>query len=257
MKTNYDFPYTFRDYTKLEICKVTAKSEDNNLEILVDVLSKFHPNVDVVFEIECSETFYRNLCVLSEGQNTLKFKLEDLGDVVEYNVLMLARMEGEIEIEGIIDFFERGDYIGILDSNKIALIDQTGVSGLIKISRGDSNAISYDLTADWITVRLPANTYEIFSHLHKDDNLTPFFLASIGSGCIQFALSLALKDSQYRDSKWWKTIEVLLESNGYSIDEMDEYDVPGATDIILGNCFHGLVKAMELTADSDDTSTLA
>jgi hypothetical protein len=136
-------------------------------------------------------------------------------------------------------------------------VEEEGFSGLIKIAPTVNDTIAYDLTSDWITIELPKETYEKFYPWQKDDSTIPFALASLGNSCIQFAIIKALKDEEYKEKKWWETITKLLINKGYSVDDLGEDDVPGATNKILGNCIQEMVNAATPDVDHGDTSILA
>lgn len=258
MKTNYDFPYQFLDMTRTGESYIESKFEDTELVISIDLDEyEFNESVDVIFEIEASETFYRRLFVLSESKSTVKIKYDQLGSKVEYSILLISKQDGDIELNGQSDYYELGDCVGILEKNTIAFIEEEGFSGLIKIAPTINDTIAYDLTSDWITIELPKETYEKFYPWQKDDSTIPFALASLGNSCIQFAIIKALKAEEYKEKKWWETISKLLSEKGYSVDDLGEDDVPGATNKILGNCIQEMVNAATPDVDQGDTSILA
>lgn len=258
MKTNYDFPYQFLDLTKKGESYIETKFEDAELLISIDLSGfEFNESVDVIFEVESSQTFYRKLFVLPESKSTVKIKYDQLGSKIDYTILLISKQEGEIEINGQSDYYEFGDCIGVLEKNIIAFIEEEGFSGLIKIAPTNNETIAYDLTSDWITIELPKDTYEKFYPWQKDDSTIPFALASLGNSCIQFAIIKALKEEEYKGKKWWETITKLLSDKDYSVDSLDEDDVPGATNKILGNCIQEMVNAATPEVDHGDTSILA
>jgi hypothetical protein len=67
----------------------------------------------------------------------------------------------------------------------------------------------------------------------------------------------ALNDSEYKEKKWWETITKLLEDKDYSVDDLGDDDIPGATNKILGNCIQEMVKSALPEVDHGDTSILA
>jgi hypothetical protein len=258
MKTNYDFPYQFLDMRTLGESYVETKFEETELVISIDLGEyEFNENVDVIFEVEASQTFYRRLFVLPERKSTLKIKYDQVGSKVEYSILLISNQDGDIEFNGQSDYYELGDCVGLLEKNTIAFIEEEGFSGLIKIAPTINDTIAYDLTSDWITIELPKETYEKFYPWQQDDSTIPFALASLGNSCIQFAIIKALKGEEYKEKKWWETISKLLSEKGYSVDDLGEDDVPGATNKILGNCIQEMVNAATPDADHGDTSTLA
>ncbi len=218
---------------------------------------EFNESVDVIIEVESSQTFYRKLFVLTESKSTVKIKYDHLGSKVEYTILLISKQDGDIEINGQSDYYELGDCVGVLEKNTIAFIEEEGFSGLIKIAPTEKNTIAYDLTSDWITIELPKATYEKFYPWQKDDSTIPFALASLGNSCIQFAIIKALKDEQYKEKKWWETISKLLSDKDYSVDDLGEDEVPGATNKILGNCIQEMVNAATPDVEHGDTSILA
>lgn len=258
MKTNYDFPYQFLDLTSTDVRYLEPKFEDTELEISIDLgIYEFNESVDVILEVESSQTFYRKLFVMSESKSTVKINYNQLGSKVDYSILLISKKDGDIEINGQSDYYELGDCVGVLEKNTIAIIEEEGFSGLIKIAPTDKDTIAYDLTSDWITIELPKETYEKFYPWQKDDSTIPFALASLGNSCIQFSIIKALKDEQYQEKKWWETITKLLTDKGYSVDDLGEDDVPGATNKILGNCIQEMVNAATPEVEQRDTSILA
>lgn len=258
MKTNYDFPYQFLDLTNTGVRHLEPKFEDTELVISIDLGEyKFNESIDIILEVESSQTFYRKLFVLSESKSTLKIKYDQLGSKVDYAILLLSKQDGDIEINDQSDYYELGDCVGVLEKNTIAFIEEEGFSGLIKIAPTINDTIAYDLTSDWITIELPKATYEKFYPWQKDDSTIPFALASLGNSCIQFAIIKALKQGEYKEKKWWETITKLLTDKGYSVDDLGEDDVPGATNKILGNCIQEMVNAATPDVEHGDTSILA
>ena len=191
---------------------------------------------------------------MSVSQTTIKIKYDQLGSKVNYAILLISKKDGDIEINGCSDYYEFGDYVGILEKNTIDVIKEDNFSGLIKISPTINDIIAYDLTSDWITIELPSETYEQFNRWQGDESTIPFALASLGNSCIQFAILKALKEGEYNEKKWWESIIKLLNDKGYSVDDLGEDDVPGATNKILGNCIQGMVSAVRPDIDHEDTS---
>lgn len=258
MKTNYDFPYQFLDFTNEGLRYVETKFEDTELVILIDLGEyEFNESIDVILEVESSQTFYRKLFVLSENKSTVKIKYDQLGSKVDYTILLISKQEGDIEINSQSDFYEFGDCIGIIEKDTILFIEEEGLSGLIKIAPTSNDTIAYDLTSDWITIELPKETYEKFYPWQKDDSTIPFALASLGNSCIQFAILKALNNDGLKEKKWWETITKLLADKGYPVDDLEEEQVPGATNKILGNCIQEMVNAATPGVDHGDTSILA
>lgn len=260
MKTNYDFPYHFIDYTDSGKCSTETKFEDTELVILIDISKyEFNEKVDVVLEVEATQTFYRKLFVLSESKSTVKIKYDQLGSKVSYSILLISNQDGDIELNGQNDYYELGDCVGILMKNTIAFEEEEGFSGLIKIASTNEDSIAYDLTCDWITIKLPLETYLRFNTWQNDDKYTPFSLASLGNSCIQFAIIKALKGDEYKEKKWWETLTKLLSDKGYSVDELkdNDDDIPAATNKILGNCLQEMINAVLPDIDYEDTSILA
>lgn len=258
MKTNYNFPYQFLDLAKAGESYIETKFEDAELVISIDLGEyEFIEWADVIFEVESSQTFYRKLFVLSESKSIVKIKYDQLGSKIDYTILLISKQDGEVELNGQSDYYEFGDCVGVLEKNTIAFIEEEGFSGLIKIAPTNNDTIAYDLTSDWITIELPKDTYEKFYPWQKDDSTIPFALASLGNSCIQFAIIKALKEDEYKGKKWWETITKLLSDRGYSVDDLGEDDVPGATNKILGNCIQEMVNAATPDVDHGDTSILA
>ena len=258
MKTNYDFPYQFLDLTSEGVSYLETKFEDTELAISIDLGEyEFNESIDVILEVEATQTFYRKLFVLSESKSTVKIKYDQLGSKVGYTILLISKQDGDIERNGQSDYYEFGDCVGVLEKNIIGFVEEEGFSGLIKIAPTVNDTIAYDLTSDWITIELPEETYEKFYPWQKDDNTIPFALASLGNSCIQFAIIKALKDGEYKEKKWWETITKLLTDKGYTVDDLGEDDVPGATNKILGNCIQEMVNAATPDVEQGDTSILA
>lgn len=259
MKTNYDFPYHFLDLTNTDSCSIETKFDDTELVISIDLGEyEFNESVDVILEVEATQTFYRKVFVLLESKSTVKIKYDQLGSKVDYTILLVSKQDGDIEINGQSDYYELGDCVGVLEKNTIAFIEEEGFSGLIKIAPTNNDTIAYDLTSDWITIELPKETYEKFYPWQKDDSTIPFALASLGNSCIQFAIIKVLREGgEYEEKKWWETITKLLTDKGYSVDELGEDDVPGATNKILGNCIQEMVNAATPDVEQGDTSILS
>ena len=257
MKTNYDFPYQFLDRTNEGVNYLETKFEDTELVISIDLGEyEFNESIDVILEVEATQTFYRKLFVLSESKSTVKIKYDQLGSKVDYAILLISKQDGDIELNGQSDYYEFGDCVGILEKNTIPFEEEEGFSGLIKIAHTSEDTIAYDLTSDWITIKLPKKTYDIFHTWHGDDTNTPIALASLGNSCIQFAIIKALR-GDYSDRKWWETITKLLTDKGHPVEDLGEDDVPGATNKILGNCIQEMIKTVAPKVDHEDTSILA
>jgi hypothetical protein len=258
MKINYDFPYHFLDLTDPNISYIKTTLAETELEISVNLNGyEFNENIDIILEVENTQTFFRKLFILSEINTSTKIKYDLLGSKVEYRILLVARQDGELELNGQTDYYEFGDCLGVLEKNVIVFEEEQGFSGLIKIAPTNNDNIAYDLTSDWITIELPKETYEKFYPWQKDDTTAPFALASLGNSCIQFAIIKALRDTSYKDKKWWEYISKLLEDKDYFIDDLGEDDIPGATNKILGNCIQEMVNAAVPEVDQGDTSILA
>ncbi|MCF8324018.1 MAG: hypothetical protein K9I84_03590 [Leadbetterella sp.] len=256
MKTNYDFPYYFLDLTSPDISYINTKFEETELVITIDLgENELNQGIDVVLEVENTQTFYRRIFVLSESRSTVKIKYNQLGSKVYYTILLLSKQDGEIELNGETDYYEFGDCVGVLEKNTILFEDSEGFSGLIKIARTNEDDITYDLTSDWITISLPTETYDNFLKWQGDDKNTPIALASLGNSCIQFAIIKALKQPEvFNEKKWWQTIESLLTDKGFSVNHLEEDKVPEATNKILGNCIQGMINTLAPEVDNEDPS---
>lgn len=255
MKTNYEFPYYFLDLKSPDISYINTSFEETEFVISTDLGEyEFKQGIDVVLEIENTQTFYRKMFVLSESKSTVKIKYDQLGSKVDYSILLVAKQDGEIELNGQTDYYELGDCVGILEKNSILFEETQGFSGLIKIARTNKDTIAYDLTSDWITVSLPTETYDKFLRWQGDDANTPIALASLGSSCIQFAIFKASNEVALKSKKWWETIAKLLIDKGYSPDDIEDDEIPGATNKILGNCIQGMINTVAPEMDNDDIS---
>jgi hypothetical protein len=258
MKTNYDFPYKFLNLISSSISYLKIGVKDSHLELTIDLDNyNFNEQVDIVLEVENTQTFYRKLFVLSENNSTININFEHLGSKAMYAIYLVSKIDGEIEINGESDYYEYGDCIGVLEKNSIIYQEENGFSGLIKIAPTEKDNIAYDLTSDWITIELPLKTYEKFYPWQKDDSTIPFALASLGNSCIQFAIFQALNQNHFKEYKWWEFIAKMLEDNGYTVEEMEVDDIPGATNKILGNCIQEMVNAAVPDVDHGDTSILS
>ena len=258
MKTKYDFPYQFLDLTDLEHTSVKFDYSDIELSVNIELKSfEFIAGTDVVIEFESSQTFFRRLFVLSKNKTEVKLMRSELGNKLDYSIALVAKKDGDIEINDRSDYYEIGDWVGILDKNSIIFSEEDGFSGIIKIASTASDKIAYDLTSNWITIELPKDTYEVFYPWQKDDNTVPFAMSSLGNGCIQFAILEVLRNPEYRSKVWWEVISKMLQDSGYSPDEISEEQVPGATNIILDNCIQKMINAATPNVENMDTSILS
>ena len=264
MKLTYDFPYSFLNLTNSGERYLESIIESTEIVISIDLspyqFNEFNESIeslDIVLEVESSQTFYRKLFLLSKEKSTIRINLDLLGTKIDYSILLISNKDGEIHINNRNEFYEFGDCIGVLEKDTISFIEEEGISGLLKIAPTIFDTISYDLSSDWLLIRLPNKTYEKFFAWQKDDSSIPFALASLGNGCIQFAIHKALNNHDLKGKIWWETIAKLLIDNGYSIDEFEEDQIPGATNKILGNCFQLMINAATPDVDQKDTSILA
>ena len=258
MKTNYNFPYNFLDLTNSDKSYVSFSNNGNNLCISVD-LNEYEANInyDVILEVSASQTFFRKLFVLKDKQYSVDIDLEFLGSKVDYSILLVANTDGEIELNGELDYYQLGDCIGVLEKSNFTIEEEDGLSGFIKIAPSIKDTIAFDLSSDWLTILLPQETYEKFCFWQNNENNIPFGLSSFGSNCIQFAIIKGLKESEFQEKKWWEAISNMLLASGYSVDEMGEEDIPGATNKILGNCIQNMFNATMPEIDHGDTTLLA
>lgn len=122
MKTNYDFPYQFLDLTSEGVRYLETKFEDTELAISIDLGEyEFNESIDVILEVESTQTFYRKLFVLSESKSTVKIKYDQLGSKVDYTILLISKQDGDIEINGQSDYYEFGDCVGVLEKIQLVL----------------------------------------------------------------------------------------------------------------------------------------
>lgn len=258
MKTNYDFPYYFVDLRDSNASYVTHEFKDSIVYFSIN-LNGFDAigGINVVLEVENTQTFYRELFVIEENNQVIEIAENQLGTRADYSILLVANQEGNLDLGGQADYYEYGDCVGILEKGSAEFEEDNGLSGLIKLAPTENDTITYDLTSDWLTIELPKNTYEKFFPWQKDEKSIPFSLASLGSGCIQYAILRALKDPEFKDKKWWEIISVLLEDKGYPVDDLADDDVPGATNKILDNCIQAMINAAVPEVDHEDTSTLS
>lgn len=258
MKQNYEFPYHFVDRSKDGIVLVQTTFEQEELAVQIDILDYYNNDlIDTAIEFEGSDTFYRSLYILDKPKTVIRIPNQLLGSKIQYYVWLIAREEGEFGIDGIKDFHEKGDCLGMLKKDVITLEPDNGVAGLIKVAKTPTDAIQYDLTSNWITIYLPEDTYKEFNHWHKDPVNTPMALACFGFGCLQFAIIQALNNEEHKQSVWWQTISQMLESHGYDLDELSPADVPGATNKILNNCIHAMIVANAPVNDDNDSNSLS
>lgn len=258
MKTHYDFPYHFVDFTKAGINFSEAKFDSDHLIIKINLGDYiFDDKIDVALEVENTQTFYRKMFILTEVESVIEIKKDNIGLKANYALYLIARKEGEIEIAEKLDFYEYGDCIAVLEKNSMSCEKDQGIMGLIKIAPTEKDVIFYDLTSDWITIEMPSKSYEKFYLWQKDEKTTPFALASLGNGCIQFAIFQALHHSRFREYKWWEIITQLLNSVGVDSDEIEEDEIPGVTNIILGNSFQEMINQAVPEIDFEDTTILA
>jgi hypothetical protein len=258
MKQNYEFPYHFSDRTQDAIVNVQTSIENDELVVQVEI-TDFQANtqIDTAIEFEGSETFYRSLHILKESRDSIRLPYKSLSAKLSYSIWLIAKEEGQIELDGLSDFHEKGDCIGLLHKDVIVLEHDNGVAGLIKVAQTTNDTIDYDLASDWITIKLPAATYKEFNHWHKDPRNTPMALASFGFGCIQYAILQALSKEDHKLSKWWETISLMLEEHGYDLEEFSEDEVPGATNKILKNCIHEMIIANSPINEESDSNSLS
>jgi hypothetical protein len=258
MKTKYDFPYQFLDLTNLEYSIVKFDYTDIELSVNIDLTSfEFIDGTEVVIEFESSQTFFRRLFVLNKKKTEVKIKRSEVGNKLDYSIALVAKEEGDIQINDISDYYEIGDWVGILDKNSVIFSEEDGFSSIIKIASTSSDKIAYDLTSNWITIELPKDTYEVFYPWQKDDNTVPFAMSSLGNGCVQFAILEVLRNPEYRSKVWWEVISKMLHDAGYSPEDISEEQVPGATNIILDNCIQKMINAATPNVENMDTSILS
>jgi hypothetical protein len=258
MKTKYDFPYQFLDLTNLGYSIVKFDYTDIELSVRIDLTSyEFIDGTEVVIEFESSQTFFRRLFVLNNSKTEVKIKRSEVGNKLDYSIALVAKEDGYIQINDISDYYEIGDWVGILDRNSVIFSEEDGFSSIIKIASTPSDKIAYDLTSNWITIELPKDTYEVFYPWQKDDNTVPFAMSSLGNGCVQFAILEVLRNPEYRSKVWWEVISKMLHDAGYSPDDISEEQVPGATNIILDNCIQKMISAATPNVENMDTSILS
>lgn len=270
MKFNYSFPYRFLNLSDEE--KKCVETNFSGNDIIMSVAVDMNnvkidvEKIDIVLEAENTHTFYRKLFIITQGISEFRISRDILGSRVKYALILVARQDGEIEIDynGVksSDYYEGGDCIGLLEKGIMIIENETGenktgLTGLVKISPTEKDLIAYDLTNDWITIEMPKATYEKFYSWQQDNKTAPFAVASLGNNCIQFAIIQALKETQHHDREWWETLQNLLQYEGYEIDDMDISDIPGATNKILGNCIQSMIDAAVPDIDIQDTSIVA
>jgi hypothetical protein len=258
MKISHDFPYTFFDLRKeieniLE-CNIEKKDV---IELKIELPEEVkYEGVHYAIEVECSQTFFREMNQIIDLKLNLFIEKKLIGDSFDYNILMIAGEDGEIIIQDHKETYEKGDIIGLLDKNTIYLRNQNVFSGIIKVSKSKHEEIIYDLSNDWITIMLPELHYEKFVIWQKDESSTPFALASLGQTSLQFALLSAIKDENLKEKKWYKIILTEIQ-NTLEIEEPSEEQIPDITNYILGDCLNLMLDKVLPIADFDDTSILA
>jgi hypothetical protein len=258
MKTKYDFPYQFVDLTASEQAVVKFDYSDTTLSVSIDLTAfEFIAGTDVVIEFESSQTFFRKLFVLNKKKTEVELNRSEVGNKLDYSIALVAKEDGNIQINDINDYYEIGDWVGILDRNAVMFSEEEGFSGIIKIASTSRDKINYDLTSNWITIELPKETYEIFYPWQKDENTIPFAMSSLGNGCIQFAILEVLRNQEYKAKVWWEVISKMLQDAGYSPEDISEEQVPGATNVILDNCIQKMIKTATPNVENMDTSILS
>jgi hypothetical protein len=256
MKTNTDYPYNFFDLTNTEVKYISSEVGTDELTINVKLGNyNRHDSIDIVLELENTQTFYRDLFRITENNWSRKMSFNLLGNTIKYTLMMVAKQDGSIEINGDTDYYECGDCIGILEKDSIVLNQEKGLTGLIRFGIG-KDKIAYDLSNDWITIELPEKTHEKLQRWIKHDNSTPFVLASFGNGCIQYSLSEIINSNNI-SGKWQDQLSRLLTANGYNIEELDTYDIPNVANLILGNCIEKMVSTAVPEIESENTESLA
>ena len=260
MKTTTKYPYNFYDYTRDGTNFVTYDISENNLNIQVN-LETFEffktRGVDFAIELENTQTFYRELVILTNDKFSLDLEYQNVGDQVKYTLMMIASEEGKIDFgNGVSNFHERGDCIGVLQKDTITLKKERGLTGLIKFARG-GNSIAYDLTNDWITIELPPKTHEQLQVWISDKGAKPYVLSSFATGCIQYALMMAKNEGSFRDRSWFARLSRMTRSKGIDLDEIENYEIPNATNVILGNCMEKMVNTALPTIDTEDLDSFS
>ncbi len=264
MKFNCDFPYIFHNLKSPENNYINFSI--NNEHLIIDFkyfdYNSFGNNVDIVLEIENTQTFFRRLYKveidpLTNKNKPVEISLQILGDKFEYCLILVSNKNAFIEIDSLTDYYEKGDCIGVLESDIYLLEKNEGLSGLIKVASTTSDSISFDLSSDWITIQIPKNVYDKYYNWQTNTENTPYSLASMGFTSIQFAIFRALEEEALKEKKWWQTISKLMSDIGYSEDELDFNEVPDVTNKILGNCFEVMINSGTPDIDVEDTSKIA
>jgi len=260
MKFNIDFPFAFHDLSNEEFSLLDFKINQDIIRFNIDLTyitdTDFDfKSIDIAIEIENTQTFFRKLFILNPGViDIVNISLNDLGSKFKYNIIFVAKQNGNIRIKDTEDYYQRGDCIGLLEQGNMILVEDEGIVGLIKVGGHTKDTIEYDLTSDWITILLPQIDYEKYIIWQNDDETTPYILSSLGNSCIQFALLQAKEKEEYKNYKWWETISVYLDSLGVSLDDLDPIEIPQITNQFLNNCFQKMLELALPVADVEDTS---
>lgn len=257
MKFNYDFPYSFKDFSNEGIEFIEIDYEQNDIVISIINLPTVADEIDIVLEVENTQTFFRKVYIINDDRNSVRISISDVGNKAKYSLTLVANKTGVIEFDGYSEFYEFGDCIGLLKNDIISIEKEIGLSGLIKVGSTDNDTISYDLTSDWLTILLPQKSYEKYVVWQHDDDTVPFILASLANSCIQFAIFSAKNDNKYSDYVWWEIISNSIIKMGYDIEFLDESEIPDITNKFLDNCFQKMLDAALPAIDAEDTSILS
>lgn len=264
MKANYRVPYPFLDLKQRNKHKIKHEVKDNNLYIHIDsidnygISSQFINDIDYGIELQCSGTMYRKYYSvdISKLPYTLKISLEDIVRDVSLKMIALANNDIEDYINDdnhLTSFIEKGSALAILFDKPIIIEDYGGdYGGLVKATRSDKSYIDYDLSNDYLLIKIPDNQFDYFESLINDKENLPIIFSSIVKPCFIHACHFI---NEGNDDKLWISVFKEKADNHNSEDFLSMDDIPQFVEELLGLCTSKAIEKLsnQMNQDEDDS----
>lgn len=250
----YNFPHPIEIYNDFNphilenSAGVAIKSEKFNLSELSFSIQNFIQNnkADVICEIQCSDTFFRKIELISHNyqfdfiidKNLYRNKIE-----FEFSIVSKENST-DYEIDGRKYYLENGDVICSLGKFSFGGGDGT-IASLLKFNENkDNDEIRYNLENHYVTIELPIKIFEKLRILKNNPNFSKIFISSIFQPSLIYICSF-LDDDTYEGKEWFDFLRQKWNLLNENSEFPEKKEIPNFVQTLLNNPLFSLIDTLE------------
>jgi len=231
-----------------DVIKIKLESKLTNTTI-EDLLKE--KNASIVADINCASTVFRNTYTFEGDKLSVSIQADQLRDRVDLSFYVIstelindyspAGMNSDYGnnkfslLHGdVIAYGGRGSFIA---DKQWADLRTVGSFMVIDVKNEKEGAVEYDLSKDFIIIKLSRNDYDKYREIKGFPNTSTIFLTSIVYPALIYSLMYVVNENdEFKGSKWYDHLSVMLEESDFSdIDLTDPENIPKIAQRLLLN----------------------